>query len=177
MKVGLLGGSFDPAHLGHVFISLEAMRRFGLNQVWWLITKQNPLKGSCFYPIERRVSLAEKQLQMHRRIKVFVSNECNTYSEVSKLQRMYLNYRFTWIMGIDCMLTFHKWYKFQEINKLISIIAFNRGQLIHRGNRSRISGFVVDSDISNFSLSPGKFCIVKNKTNNISSTMIKAKLP
>jgi len=68
-SVGLLGGSFDPAHEGHVHITLEAMKRFGLDHVWWLVSPGNPLKTSGPAPLEKRMMRA-RALMQHPRVMV-----------------------------------------------------------------------------------------------------------
>ncbi|MBQ4875465.1 MAG: hypothetical protein HRK26_05110 [Rickettsiaceae bacterium H1] len=175
MRVGLLGGSFDPSHQGHVFISLRAIKYFNLNQIWWLITEKNTLKKQAFYLLKKRLEIARNQVKKIKKIKVFIDRENKTYKTVKSLKEKFGNYRFVWITGIDCFINFHKWYRSEDINRLIPILAFNREKLIHKAIKSKfITRFIKNNtDICNFSLLGKKICILKTKINNLSSTKIK----
>lgn len=117
-SIGLLGGSFDPPHAGHVHITLEAMKRFGLDQVWWLVSPGNPLKSRGPAKLGRRL-LAARALMQHPR--VFVSDfetqagTRYTAQTIARLQEAVPQGRFVWLMGADNLAQFHLWKDWQEI--------------------------------------------------------------
>ena len=70
--IGLLGGSFDPAHKGHLGISKIAIRKFKLKKIYWVITKKNPFKNKTFYSLDERIKYAKKYLKFKKRFKLFI---------------------------------------------------------------------------------------------------------
>ena len=130
LRIGLLGGSFNPAHEGHLYVSEVALRRLGLDYVWWLVTPQNPLKGrSGLAPLEDRVQQA-KLLARHPRIVVMDIERCagTRYSidTLKVLQRRFPLLRFTWLMGSDNLEIFRRWRKWEEIVARVPIAVVQR---------------------------------------------------
>ncbi|MDR0809738.1 MAG: nicotinate-nucleotide adenylyltransferase [Gemmobacter sp.] len=118
MTVGLLGGSFDPAHAGHVHITREALRRFGLDRVWWLVSPGNPLKPRQPAPMAERLARA-RALMRHPRV-VITDLEARlgtryTAAAIRALQARYPGVRFVWLMGADNLVQFHRWDRWQDI--------------------------------------------------------------
>lgn len=118
MVIGLLGGSFDPAHEGHVHITLEAMRRFGLDQVWWLVSPGNPLKARQPAPMAVRLAQA-RGIMRHPRVKI-TDLEARmgtrfTAATLKGLQARYPGVRFVWLMGADNLAQFHRWDRWEWI--------------------------------------------------------------
>ncbi|MEM9871002.1 MAG: nicotinate-nucleotide adenylyltransferase [Pseudomonadota bacterium] len=110
--IGLLGGSFDPAHEGHVHITREAMKRFGLGRVWWLVSPGNPLKDHGPAPLARRMARARAVMQDPRVVVTDV--ECAlgtryTAETLAGLMSLYPSVRFVWLMGADNLAQFHLW--------------------------------------------------------------------
>ncbi|MDE9450549.1 nicotinate-nucleotide adenylyltransferase [Aliiroseovarius sp. Z3] len=126
--VGLLGGSFDPAHRGHAHITREALKRFGLDRVWWLVTPGNPLKANGPAPIASRLGRARVVMQ-HPRVEVtdIESHTQTRYTAetLQALQHLYPGVRFVWLMGADNLATFHRWDRWEWImaNVPIGVIA------------------------------------------------------
>ncbi len=126
--VGLLGGSFDPAHEGHVQITREALRRFGLDRVWWLVSPGNPLKPEGPAPVERRMEVA-RRLMAHPRVEIsdFEARAGTRYTAetLAALMRRRPDLRFVWLMGADNLASFHRWQNWQWImeNVPIGVIA------------------------------------------------------
>lgn len=110
--IGLLGGSFDPAHAGHVHITREALRRFGLTHVWWLVTPGNPLKARGPAPLAARLSAA-RTLMQHPRVTVTdIEARLGTRYTAETLEALIARYpgvRFVWLMGADNLAQFHRW--------------------------------------------------------------------
>ncbi len=132
-SIGLLGGSFDPPHAGHVHITLEAMKRFGLDQVWWLVSPGNPLKTRGPAKLGRRL-LAARALMQHPRVHVsdFETQAGTRYTAqtIARLQEVVPQGRFVWLMGADNLAQFHLWKDWQEIMARVPV-----GVLARPGDR------------------------------------------
>jgi len=130
MRIGLFGGTFDPPHAAHRRACLLAMKRIGLDRVWWLVTPGNPLKDtSRLAPLAERV-VAAKALARHPRIDV-TDLEARlglhyTYETISYLVRRDPEVRFVWIMGADNLRSFHRWQRWREIAGLVPIAVVDR---------------------------------------------------
>ncbi len=116
--IGLLGGSFDPAHRGHAHITREALKRFGLTHVWWLVSPGNPLKDRGPAPMPQRLARAREVIQ-HPRVAV-TDIEARlgtryTAETLSALQVRAPGVRFVWLMGADNLAQFHLWQDWQQI--------------------------------------------------------------
>ncbi|WP_306112080.1 MULTISPECIES: nicotinate-nucleotide adenylyltransferase [Roseovarius] len=124
MVIGLLGGSFDPPHAGHVHISREALRRFGLDRVWWLVSPGNPLKARGPQPLERRMA-ACRALVDHPRIHVsdFEAQVGTRYTAetLAVLQKMRPHVHFVWLMGADNLAQFEHWQDWRQIMDTVPI--------------------------------------------------------
>jgi nicotinate-nucleotide adenylyltransferase len=126
--IGLLGGSFDPAHEGHVHITREALKRFGLDQVWWLVTPGNPLKKHGPAPLAQRMKHARDVMQ-HPQVKV-TQIEAHTGTRytaetLEALISLYPGVHFVWLMGADNLADFHRWERWDWImaNVPVGILA------------------------------------------------------
>ena len=116
--IGLLGGSFDPAHEGHVHITREALKRFDLDRVWWLVSPGNPLKRHGPAPLQKRVEYAKSIMQHPRVVVTDVEARLKTRytaETLSALRRMYPGVLFVWLMGADNLAQFHRWQNWREI--------------------------------------------------------------
>ena len=116
--IGLLGGSFDPAHDGHVLITTSALKRFGLDEVWWLVTPGNPLKPVGPAPMKRRLGYARYVMQ-HPRVKITnIESHLQTRYTAQTLRKLKHHYRgvtFVWLMGADNLAQFDQWRDWHEI--------------------------------------------------------------
>ncbi len=116
--VGLFGGSFDPPHQGHVHVTLEAMKAFGLDRVWWLVSPGNPLKQRGPAPLVRRMAAARDVMQ-HPHVEVTdieaLTGTRTTADTLAVLQRLYPEVRFVWLMGADNLAQFHQWKDWRRI--------------------------------------------------------------
>ncbi|WP_458761421.1 nicotinate-nucleotide adenylyltransferase [Afipia sp. TerB] len=130
MRIGLLGGSFNPPHEAHRAISLFAMKRLKLDRVWWLVTPGNPLKqGRALQTFGERM-MAARKIANHPRIDVScleaVIGTRYTYDTISYLRRRCAGARFAWIMGADNLAQFHRWKNWQGIAALLPIAVIDR---------------------------------------------------
>lgn len=129
-RIGLLGGSFNPAHDGHLYISLEALKRLRLDAVWWLVSPQNPLKSSDdMAPLATRMASAET-IARHPRIYVSdIEARLGTrYSvdTIAALRRRYPKTRFVWLMGADNLVQMPQWRRWTQIFNSVSVAVFAR---------------------------------------------------
>ncbi|MEM6408425.1 MAG: nicotinate-nucleotide adenylyltransferase [Pseudomonadota bacterium] len=122
--VGLLGGSFDPAHEGHVHITRAALKRFGLDQVWWLVSPGNPLKQKGPADLGVRMQRAREVMQ-HPAVKITdLEAQLGTRYTAETLRGLLPRYpgvRFVWLMGADNLAGFHRWQDWREIMERLPI--------------------------------------------------------
>lgn len=116
--IGLFGGSFDPPHQGHVHVTREAMKAFGLDRVWWLVSPGNPLKERGPAPLAQRVQAAQVMMR-HPCVEVTdieaLTGTRATADTLAALQRLYPQVRFVWLMGADNLAQFHRWKDWRQI--------------------------------------------------------------
>lgn len=122
--IGLLGGSFDPPHAGHVHLTQEALKRFDLDRVWWLVSPGNPLKSKGPAPIETRVAAARK-IMRHPSVEIcdFEAQSGTHYTAetLAALQRAHPGVRFVWLMGADNLAQFDRWQDWRWIMENVSM--------------------------------------------------------
>lgn len=122
--IGLFGGSFDPPHQGHVHVSREALKRFGLDRVWWLVSPGNPLKTHGPAPLERRMQAAQDMVR-HPRVEVTdIEAQLGTRYTAETLERLiglYPGVRFVWLMGADNLAQFHRWQRWEWIMENVPV--------------------------------------------------------
>jgi len=181
LKIGLMGGSFNPAHEGHVHVAETALKRLGLDYVWWLVTPHNPLKPTVgLAPLEDRVAQA-KGIARHPRI-VVVDLEHGlgtryTIDTLKALHRRFAGTKFVWLMGSDNLAGFKNWHRWPEIVAQAPIAVVMRpgsvmaplySHVVHRFGASRLS----DGKIAEFQ-APA-ITVIDGKRNAQSSSAIRA---
>ena len=137
MRIGLLGGSFNPPHAAHRAISLFAMKRLQLDRVWWLVSPGNPLKDrSNLHDLGERAAAAQAMAD-HPRIDVTCLESAigtrYTVDTISYLRKRCSGANFVWIMGVDNLAQFHKWENWQRIAAEVPFAVIDRSQLGFRG--------------------------------------------
>lgn len=136
LRIGLFGGSFNPAHAGHRMASLTALRRLQLDRVWWLVTPGNPLKDNhALPPLRQRIATA-RTLAGHGRIQI-TGIEARlrtryTADTLRALKRRCPGVRFVWIMGSDNLASFHRWNEWRTIARMMPIAVIDRPGSTHR---------------------------------------------
>jgi nicotinate-nucleotide adenylyltransferase len=129
IKIGILGGSFDPAHKGHLEISKQAQKMFKLKNVIWAITKQNPFKKESKSKLKNRIHFAKKLIGRNIFIKVrFYEEKIGSNKTFDLIRHLGKDKKFEifFIMGADNLINFHKWYKWKSIIKECCILVFDR---------------------------------------------------
>ena len=128
-KIGVLGGSFDPANKGHLAISREAMKRLKLKQIIWAITKKNPLKKRSNTNLSDRIKVCKKIIEKTNYIKIrFYENIIKSNKTINLINYLLKSKKneIYFLMGADNLINFHKWHKWRIISQKCNIIVFDR---------------------------------------------------
>ncbi|MGL4437766.1 MAG: nicotinate-nucleotide adenylyltransferase [Bosea sp. (in: a-proteobacteria)] len=141
LRIGLLGGSFNPAHDGHRLASLTALRKLGLDQVWWLVTPGNPLKNNRDLPSQDARITAARAMTGHPRI-VVTGIEARlgtrfTAETLAALKTRCPGVRFVWLMGSDNLVQFHRWQNWRGIARMMPIAVIDRPGSTHKAMHAR----------------------------------------
>ena len=169
-SIGLLGGSFDPAHRGHLIISKIALKKIKLDKIFWVVTKKNPFKTNPFYSLQTRMEKAIKISKGIKKIKVVhfdktvksvrTINIINYLINKRKQENIYL------IIGADNLIGFHKWKSWKKIVKLTKLVVFSRKGYDKKSKNSIVAKYLKNKNI----------IYINNKPIVISSTSIRKKL-
>ena len=142
-KIGLLGGSFNPAHDGHRAISLEAIRRLGLDEIWWLVSPQNPLKSpDDMASFQARMASAKAITADHPKLIVTdLEQRIGTQYAVDTVRRLLQAGRrdFVWLIGADNLVQLPKWRSWRELLNLVPIAVFDREPYSYRALAGRVA--------------------------------------
>tara|TARA_Y100000992_G_scaffold140754_1_gene93370 strand:- start:130 stop:651 length:522 start_codon:yes stop_codon:yes gene_type:complete len=128
-KIGILGGSFDPAHKGHLEISKEATKRFKLKKIIWAITKKNPFKKKSSLSLSTRIKNCKKIVKKTNFIEIkFLENKIKSNKTINLINYFTKNKKSEvyFIMGADNLISFHKWHKWKVISEKCNIVVFDR---------------------------------------------------
>jgi len=185
MRIGLLGGSFNPAHEGHLHISRVALARLNLHQLWWLVTPGNPLKARRqLKPIGERLALAQAMAR-HPRIKVTgfeaACPDSYTINTLRFLKMRYCDTRFIWLMGADNMVRFHHWREWRQIFATVPIAILDRpgyrfAACASRAAQSFAVSRIEESDARGLAQLPTPvWSLLSLPLSNLSSTHIRGK--
>lgn len=183
LRIGLLGGSFNPAHEGHLYVSDVALKRLGLDYVWWLVSPQNPLKrADGMAPLAERLSRARDLTRRSPRIRVTdIETAFGTRYTIDTLRRLIRRFpglRFVWLMGSDNLMTFHRWRNWQEVARDIPIAVVIRpgttlAPLIAKTSRY-LSAFKVSDERALAMTPPPAIAILDARRSGASATAIRA---
>ena len=129
-KIGILGGSFDPAHKGHLKISIEAKKKVKISKIIWAITKKNPFKSKNHFSLMKRIALSKKITKNYNFISIKFYEEKiksnKTIDLVNYIKKKYNKSEIFFLMGADNLISFHRWHKWKEISSKCKIIVFDR---------------------------------------------------
>ena len=145
-RIGLLGGSFNPAHRGHRRISEHAMRVLGLDEVWWLVSPGNPLKEGAkdMAPFDARFASAKRIAGGRIRVSDFEVREGTRYTidTIAKLRARYPQHRFIWLLGSDTLPNFHKWRDWRGLARKVPIAVIRRPGYDSDAHAARAMGWL-----------------------------------
>ena len=166
IKVGILGGTFDPAHKGHLEISKQAKKLLNLKNVIWAITKQNPFKDISKSNLKNRIQFAKKLIAKNAFIKIRFYEEkisSNRTIDLINYLKKDKKYELYFIMGADNLINFHKWHKWKSIVKKCNLLVFDR-----QGYKAKSLKSVTYNGVNKKRLS-----FIKFKKVNISSSQLR----
>ena len=167
--VGLLGGSFDPAHKGHLKISKIAIKNIKLKKVFWVITKKNPLKNQPLFSLSERITRAKKLTKKIKGIQVIYLDKILNSSRSINLINYLINKKklknIYFMIGSDNLIEFHKWKSWKKIVKLTKLIVFSR-----RGYDKKSKKSIVAKYLKN------RIIFIKNKHITISSSELRKQI-
>ena len=162
-KIGILGGTFDPPHRGHVYISKIALKKLKLKKILWIITKKNPLKNKPHLKISERIKLSKKITKKNKKITVKYFDDkigsISTFNLLNYLKKKTKANLF-FLIGADNLKKFHKWKNWRKIPKLAKIVIFARGNHSFTSTATK-------------KLNKNDFIYIKSKKINISSSIIR----
>jgi len=185
LRIGLLGGSFNPPHEGHLHVSDVALKRLGLDYVWWLVSPQNPLKPT------RGMASLEKRLSRARGLTIHSPRICVTDIErefgtrytvdtVTRLEQRFPAPHFVWLMGSDNLMTFDRWRDWRKLARLIPIAVVIRpgtalAPLVSRAAQ-HLSAFKVSDERAIALKRPPAFAVLDARRSTASATAIRARV-
>ena len=165
-NIGILGGSFDPAHKGHLGISKIAIKKLKLKKIYWVITRKNPFKNETFYSLSERIRYAKKISRTQKKIQTLhienIVKSTRTIDMINYFIKKKNSKNIYFIIGSDNLIKFHKWKSWNKIVKLVKLIVFSRKGYDRKGMKSTV--------VKNFK---NKIIFIKNKPIAISSTELK----
>ena len=163
IKIGILGGSFDPPHKGHLYISKIALKKLRLKKILWVVTKKNPLKNKPYLRLKERMKLSKEITKKNKKISIKYFDgkirSTSTFNLLNYIKRKTKANLF-FLMGADNLNKFHKWKNWKQIPKLAKIVVFPRKNHSH-------------NSIATNNLSKKDLIYMKSKLINISSSLIR----
>ena len=167
IKIGIFGGTFDPPHKGHLYISKIALKKLKLNKLIWVVTKKNPLKQKPNLNIKVRVNLSKKITKNEKKIFVRYFDDkiksTNTFSLLNFIKKKNKKAKLFFLIGDDNLAKFHKWNNWKKIPKLAKIIIFPRQNYSTKSLNPITSKMLNKKD----------FIFINSKKINISSSLIR----
>ena len=167
--IGLLGGSFDPAHKGHLAISKIAIKKIKLEKVYWIVSRKNPFKKKPHFSLSERMTRAKKLTSKINKIKVIYLDKTLKSSRIIQVINYFINKKklknIYFIIGSDNLIKFHKWKSWKKIVKLTKLIVFSRKGYDKKGKKSKVAKYLKN-----------KIIFINNKHITISSTRLRKQL-
>ena len=169
-KIGILGGSFDPAHKGHLLISKIALKKIKLKKIYWIVTKKNPFKKKTFFSLKERIRQAKKITKKSKNIEVIYLDDLISSSKSIKIIQYVLKKKkpkdLYFIVGSDILLKFHKWHSWKRIVKLTKLVVFSRKGYDRNTNKTIVVKYLDKDNI----------IFIKNKPIHVSSSLLRKKI-
>ena len=168
-NIGILGGSFDPPHKGHLYVTKKSIKLLKLKKVIWAITKKNPLKKRPFFSLALRKRLCHKLIKSHKKIQLnYYEDYLKSRASIALIKFLKKQYKYNifFIIGSDNLINFHKWKSYKELLKLCILVVFSR-----KGFDTKARKSVIMRNLKNKNI---KF--LKNLKIDISSTQLRNKI-
>ncbi len=168
-NVGILGGSFDPPHAGHLYVSTKSLKHLKLKRVIWAITKKNPLKKKPFFSFSLRKKMCKKIIKGHKKIQLkHYEDKLKSKATVSLIRFLKKSnkYRIFFIIGSDNLIKFHKWKDYKNLLNMCNLVVFSRKGFDTKAKKSVIMRHLKSKNIKFF----------KNLKIDISSTQLRNKI-
>ena len=166
-KIGILGGTFDPPHIGHLHISKIALKKLRLDNIIWVITKQNPFKKKPYLSTNIRIKLSKSITKNQKKISVKYLDDLvkskNTFNLLNFMKKNKKKIKLFFLIGADNFINFHKWNKWNKIPKLAKIVVFARPKYSIKSLNS----------IAAKKLNKNEWIYINSKKMNISSSLIR----
>ena len=166
-KIGILGGTFDPPHKGHLYISKFALKKLKLSKLIWIVTKKNPLKKKPYLSTKVRINLSKKMVGKEKKIFVKYYDDkiksINTFNLLNYIKKKNQKTKLFFLIGADNLAKFHKWKNWKKIPKLAKIAVFPRQNYSIKSLNS----------IASKKLSKKDLIYINSKKINISSSLIR----
>ena len=164
--IGLLGGSFDPAHKGHLAISKIAIKKIKLEKVYWIVSRKNPFKKKPHFSLSERMTRAKKLTSKINKIKVIYLDKTLKSSRIIQVINYFINKKklknIYFIIGSDNLIKFHKWKSWKKIVKLTKLVVFSRKGYDKKSKKSVVAKYLKN-----------KIIFINNKPIHISSTNLR----
>jgi nicotinate-nucleotide adenylyltransferase len=183
LRIGLLGGSFDPPHAGHVHITRQAFRAFRLDRVWWLVSPGNPLKPESPAALDRRIAAARALLDDRHVAVTDIEARLGTRYTAEMLDRLLPRYpgtRFVWLMGADNLASLHRWQRWESIMERVPVGVLARPGAQIRAGLSRAARRYATFRLPGSAAAalparrPPAWCLVTGPMHGLSSTALRA---
>ena len=167
INIGILGGTFDPPHKGHLYISKIAIRKLKLNKLIWIVTKKNPLKKNPFLNLKLRINLAKKMTLKDKKIDVKYYDDkvksFHTFKLLKYIKKKNSKRKLFFLIGSDNLAKLHKWHDWKKIPDLAKIVVFPRKNYSIKKSKW----------IASKKLNKKDLIYIKSKLINISSSIIR----
>ena len=167
--IGILGGSFDPPHKGHLYVSKQSLKRLKLKKIIWAITKKNPLKKKPFFSFNKRKKMCQKIIKGNKKIQLrYYEDKLKSKSSISlvKFLKKSKKYKIFFIMGSDNLINFHKWKNYKQLLKMSILVVFSRKGFDTKAKKSVIMRHLKSKNIKFF----------KNLKINVSSSQLRDRI-
>ena len=169
-KIGILGGSFDPAHKGHLKISKIALKKIKLKKIYWIVTKKNPFKKKTFFSLKDRIDKAKKISSKIKNIEVLYIDDVIKSSKSIKVIQYILKKKkpkdLYFIVGSDILLKFHRWHSWKRIVKLAKLIVFSRKGYDRKSKKTIVVKYLNKNNIT----------FINNKPIEVSSSFLRKRV-
>ena len=167
--IGILGGSFDPPHKGHLYVSKQSLKRLKLKKVIWAITKKNPLKKKPFFSFTMRKKMCQRIIKGNKKIQLrYYEDKLKSKSSISlvKYLKKSKKYKIFFIIGSDNLINFHKWKNYKQLIKMSILVVFSRKGFDTKAKKSVIMRRLKSKNIKFF----------KNLKINVSSSQLRDRI-